>query len=73
MTIDEAIKTLKGLQCSQRLNHWPEVQEATRLGIEGLEQIKEARKWNLIISEAYLPGETEESEKQPLAIKQKPS
>ncbi len=73
MTIDEAIKTLKGLQCSQRLNHWPEVQEATRLGIEGLEQIKEAREWNLIICDPLLPSESEETEKQPLGKKQKPS
>ncbi|MBA7552541.1 hypothetical protein ES705_45109 [subsurface metagenome] len=73
MTIDEAIKTNQEILRSDRLLHWPEAQDTVTFDIEALKQIKEARKWNLIISEPRLPGETEEKEKQPLGRKQKPS
>jgi hypothetical protein len=67
MTIDEAIKTSKEVLRSDRLLRWPEAQDAVTLGWQALEQIREARKRNLILSEPYLPGETEDSEKQPLS------
>jgi hypothetical protein len=60
MTIDEVIKTNKEILKSDRLKHWPEAQNAVVLDIEALEQIKEARSYGLILSEALLPDETEE-------------
>ncbi len=58
MTIDEAIKTSEAIQKSITLQHWPEGQEAIRLGEEALKEIKKARKGYHIISESLLPGET---------------
>lgn len=73
MTIDEGIKTCEEVLGSDRLKHWPQAEAAISLGIEAQKQVKEAREYNLIISEPRLPGETEEKEKQPLGRKQKPS
>ncbi|MBA7563700.1 hypothetical protein ES708_05536 [subsurface metagenome] len=60
MTIDEAIKTSQEVLRSDRLLHWPDAQDAITLGWQALKQIKEAREYNLIISEPRLPGETED-------------
>ncbi|MBA7533458.1 hypothetical protein ES705_25698 [subsurface metagenome] len=60
MKIDEAIKTCEEVLGSSRLDHWAQAEAAVSLGIEALKQIREARKYNLILSEAVLPGETDE-------------
>ena len=60
MTIEEACKTSKELLGSGRLHHWPEAQAAVQLNVEALKQINEARSYGLILSEAVLPGETDE-------------
>jgi hypothetical protein len=57
MKIDEAIKTCEEVLGSDRLLHWAQAEAAVSLGIEALKQIREARGYNLIISEATLPGE----------------
>ncbi len=65
MTIDKAIRTCEEVLGSSRLNHWAQAEAAVSLGIEALKQIREARKYNLILSEAELPGENDK----PLHVK----
>ncbi len=73
MTIDEAIR-IKGLVGDEFLHADPDdIDEAERLSVEALKHVKEARQYGDELQVGLLPGETEESEKQPLVKQSKPS
>jgi hypothetical protein len=67
MTIDRAVEKLGFIKRKRIPEGELRELKALNLGIEALKRLKEAREQHLIRNDSPLPGETEDSEKQPLS------